>query len=60
LGVDTKLFANQRRPREQYVAQNTSNRSSAIDGCTTRHAGFLVSQQKRKLVEAIFGWLKTV
>jgi len=43
-----------------HVAQNTSNRSSAIDGRTTRHAGYLVSQQKRKLVEEIFGWLKTV
>jgi hypothetical protein len=43
-----------------HVAQNTSNRSSAIDGRTTRHPGYRVSQQKRKLVEEIFGWLKTV
>ena len=43
-----------------HVAQNTSNRSSAIDGRTTRHAGYLVSQQKRKLIEEVFGWLKTV
>ena len=33
---------------------------SAIDGRTTRHPGYAVSQQKRKLVEEIFGWLKTV
>ena len=43
-----------------HVAQNTSNRSSAIDQRTTRHAGYVVSQWKRKRVEEIFGWLKTV
>src|SRR5437870_6238943 len=43
-----------------HVAQNTSNRSSAIDRRTTRHAGYGVSQWKRKRVEEIFGWLKTV
>ena len=43
-----------------HVAQNDTNRSSAIDGRTTRHAGYEVSQRKRKRVEEIFGWLKTV
>ena len=43
-----------------HVAQNTRNRSSAIDGRTTRHAGYAVSQRKRKRVEEIFGWIKTV
>jgi hypothetical protein len=43
-----------------HVAQNTSNRSSAIDGRTTHHPGYLVRQQKRKLIEEVFGWLKTV
>ena len=43
-----------------HVAQNTSNRASAIDGRTTRHAGYEVSQQKRKRIEEIFGWLKTI
>ena len=33
---------------------------SAIDRRTTRHAGYLVSQQKRKLIEQVFGWMKTV
>jgi IS5 family transposase len=42
-----------------HVAQNTSGRSSAIDGRTTRHPGYAVSQRKRKCVEEIFGWLKT-
>lgn len=43
-----------------HVAQHTTNRASAIDGRTTRHSGYAVSQQKRKRVEEIFGWLKTV
>jgi transposase len=43
-----------------HVAQNTKNRSSAIDGRTTRHAGYAISQWKRKRVEEIFGWIKTV
>src|SRR5216117_2412353 len=43
-----------------HVAQNTSNRSSAIDRRTTRHAGYEVSQQKRKRIEEVFGWLKTI
>jgi len=33
---------------------------SAIDGRTTRHAGYTISQRKRKRVEEIFGWQKTV
>lgn len=43
-----------------HVTQHTTNRASAIDGRTTRHSGYAVSQQKRKRVEEIFGWLKTV
>ena len=41
-----------------HVAQKA--RWSAIDGRTTRHAGYHVSQRKRKLVEQVCGWLKTV
>ena len=40
--------------------QNNTHRRSAIDQRTTRHPGYLISQQKRKRVEEIFGWLKTV
>jgi transposase len=43
-----------------HVAQNTTNRSSAIDGRTTRHAGYEISQQKRKRVEQSFGWMKMI
>jgi len=39
-----------------HVAQNTSGRSSAIDGRTTRHGGYAVSQR----IEELFGWIETV
>lgn len=41
-----------------HVAQKI--KGSAIDERTTRHPGYAVSQQKRKLIEQVFGWLKTV
>ncbi len=61
-GDDTRDFVEALRPLAvtPHVAQNTSNRSSAIDRRTTRHAGYELSQWKRKRVEEIFGWLKTV
>jgi hypothetical protein len=43
-----------------HVAQNAKGRRSRIDARTTRHAGDAVSQVKRKRIEEIFGWLKTV
>ena len=43
-----------------HVAQNTTNRLSAIDHRTTRHRGYEISQQKRKRVEEPFGWGKTI
>ena len=43
-----------------HVAQNDNHHRSAIDGRTTRHAGYAVSQRLRKRIEEIFGWVKTV
>jgi transposase len=44
-----------------HVAQNTKRRGgSGIDRRTTRHVGYEISQRKRKRVEEIFGWMKTV
>jgi transposase len=59
---DTADFVHKMRELDvtPHVAQNNTNRSSAIDERTTRHDGYLVSQRKRKLVEEIFGWLKTI
>ncbi len=41
-----------------HIAQNTARRS-AIDGRTTRHPGYAVSQRTRKRIEEAFGWIKT-
>lgn len=44
-----------------HVTQNTARRGgSAVDGRTTRHPGYAVSQSLRKRVEEIFAWFKTV
>jgi len=59
---DTKDFVNELRSMNvtPHVAQNTSGRSSAIDGRTTRHSGYALSQRIRKRIEEAFGWIKTV
>jgi transposase len=59
---DTKDFVAKSRAAgfTPHVAQNTSNRRSAIDGRTTRHEGHTVSQRIRKRVEEPFGWIKTI
>ena len=61
-GYDTHDFVHEVRERNvtPHVAQNDTGRRSAIDERTTRHAGYAISQQKRKLVEQSFGWDKTV
>jgi transposase len=59
---DTRDFVAACRQRQviPHVAQNTSGRRSAIDGRTTRHPGYAISQRVRKRVEEIFGWAKTI
>jgi len=59
---DTRDFVARTRQRgfTPHVAQNTSNRSSAIDARTTRHAGHTISQRIRKRIEEPFGWIKTI
>lgn len=59
---DTKGFVAAMRTLKvtPHVAQNTANRSSAIDGRTTRHPGYAVSQRIRKRIEEAFGWMKMV
>jgi transposase len=41
-----------------HVAQKAVG--TAIDGRTTRHPGYAISQRKRKLIEQVFGWMKTI
>jgi transposase len=61
-GYDYPAFVAELRHMDviPHVAQNTSNRCSAIDRRTTRHAGYAISQRKRKRVEEAFGWMKTI
>jgi hypothetical protein len=61
-GYDTAAFVAEARGLgfTPHVAPNTTNRRSAIDGRTTRHAGHALSQRLRKRIEEPFGWMKTV
>jgi transposase len=62
-GYDTRGLVRELRERNvtPHVSENTNRAGgSAIDGRTTRHAGYKVSQRKRKRIEEVFGWLKTV
>jgi IS5 family transposase len=43
-----------------HVAQNVVNRRSAVDERTTRHEGYEHSQKKRKRIEEVFGWMKSI
>lgn len=56
---DTRDFVDQCRAHNivPHVAQK---KYSAIDARTTRHEGYAVSLRKRKRIEEIFGWLKTI
>lgn len=57
-GYDVAAFV--KELRELITAQVAQKKNSAIDGRTTRHDGYAASLNKRKLVEQIFGWSKTV
>lgn len=62
-GYDTADFIDGCRERgiTPHIAQTRDKRRrSAVDGRTTRHPGYTVSQRIRKRVEEIFGWAKTV
>ncbi len=61
-GFDTEEFVASCRTRNvtPHVAQSTTNRASRIDGRTLRHAGYAISQRKRKRIEECFGWMKTI
>ena len=41
-----------------HVGQNLAGRRSAIDGRTTRHPGYAISQRVRKRIQEPFGWIK--
>ncbi|MGA8258905.1 MAG: IS5 family transposase, partial [Arenicellales bacterium] len=61
-GYDTRAFVADLRELNAtpHVAQNDTHRSSAIDGRTTTHDGYTVSQRIRKRIEEAFGWGKAI
>lgn len=62
-GYDTKDFVQELRGMDvtPHVSQNHKRPGgSAIDRRTTRHVGYQISQRKRKRIEEVFGWMKTV
>jgi hypothetical protein len=60
-GYDQRKFVESAREAglTPHVAQKVPTHT-AIDGRTTRHKGYVVSQRRRRRVEEVFGWLKTV
>jgi transposase len=62
-GFDTREFVAECRHMNvtPHVARNEKRPGgSAIDARTTRHAGYAVSQKKRKRIEECFGWMKDI
>jgi hypothetical protein len=61
-GYDAHDFIAELRHMEitPHVAQNDPDRRRAVDERTTRHAGYQVSQKKRKRIEEVFGWMKSI
>ena len=59
---DTRHFVARTRALNvtPHVAQNNTNRRSAIDGRTTRHGGYAISQRVRKRIEEVMGWAKNI
>ncbi len=43
-----------------HCTQNNKSRRSAVDGRTTRHSGYGLSQARRPIIERVFAWLKAV
>lgn len=59
-GFDVASFVAQVRTLGVTPHVARKEKYTAIDGRTTRHAGYAVSQRKRKLIEQVFGWMKTI
>ncbi|MCS7748821.1 IS5 family transposase [Pseudomonas aeruginosa] len=61
-GYHVKDFVSQLRKHEirPHIARIEHRKTPGLDGRTTRTEGYRSSQKKRKRVEEIFGWLKTI
>ena len=58
-GYDTRCFVRACR-NLKVTPQVAQKQRSAIDGRTTRHEEYRLSQRARKRIEEVFGWVKTV
>ena len=60
-GYHTKDFVAHLRKKNiaPHIAEIEGRNTPGLDARTTRHAGYAISQRKRKRVEEIFGWMKT-
>ena len=61
-GYHTKEFVARLRRRHivPHIARIDARSTPGLDGRTSRHEGYRISQRKRKRIEEIFGWMKTV
>jgi hypothetical protein len=61
-GYCNKAFVGLLRQRQvaPHIARIEGRRTPGLDARTTRHGGYAISQRKRKRIEEIFGWMKTV
>lgn len=61
-GYCNKAFVELLRQRRvaPHIARIEGRRTPGLDGRTTRHDGYAISQRKRRRIEEIFGWMKTV
>ena len=59
-GYDAEDFVNELKSMNVTPHVAAKAKGSAIDGRTTRHAGYAISQRIRKRIEEAFGWSKTV
>lgn len=57
---DVREFVGELRVMKVTPHVAKKDRGTAIDGRTTTHPGYELSQRRRKVVEEIFGWLKTI
>jgi len=61
-GYHTRAFVERLRNKNvtPHIARIEQRSTPGLDGRTTRHEGYAISQRKRKRIEEIFGWMKTV
>lgn len=61
-GYHTKAFVELLRKRRiaPHIARIEGRNTPGLDGRTSRHGSYRVSQRNRKRIEEIFGWMKTI